>query len=85
VGSVVRLENYGSEWFVDGKLIASINSDHSGVFKVVQPDILKRCRDREYYIKPVISIKGQAKVSAIEYDTGIANSISSGSGYGVYD
>jgi hypothetical protein len=36
VGSVLRLENYGSEWFVDGKLVASMNSDQSRVFKVVK-------------------------------------------------
>jgi len=63
-GTVVRSEDFGNRWFVDGRLVASINKDDSAV--TIKGASEYNANYMAYMI-PVISVKGDAKISAIEY------------------
>jgi len=63
-GTVVRSEDFGNRWFVDGRLVASLDTDDPAV------TITGSSEYKDHYMqfmKPVISVKGGAKISAIEY------------------
>jgi len=63
-GTVVRSEDFGNRWFVDGRLVASINEDDPAVTITGASEY-----DAKYmaYMIPLLSVKGDAKISAIEY------------------
>ena len=63
-GTVVRSEDFGNRWFVDGRLVASINKDDSAVTIKGASEYGTGYMD---HMIPVISVKGDAKISAIEY------------------
>lgn len=63
-GTVVRSEDFGNRWFVNGRLVASINADDPAVTITGASQYNAQYID---YMIPVISVKGAAKISAIEY------------------
>lgn len=63
-GTVVRSEDFGNRWFVNGRLVASIIEDDPAVTITGGSEY-----NAQYmgWMFPVISVKGDAKISAIEY------------------
>jgi len=59
-GTVIRCENKGEKWYVDGQLIAS-SSKADGAIEI---DEIQR-KDR---LLPSFSMKGSLRVSSIELD-----------------
>ena len=66
-GTVVRSEDYGKKWFVNGKLVASESSrQEDGVVKSGSYKIWDKHKGWES-MRPIISLKGQVKVTEIEF------------------
>lgn len=61
-GTVVRSEDFGNKWFVDGRLVAS-SHEGDGVVKISGSSFTSD----KVALRPVISVKGDVHVSAIEY------------------
>jgi len=64
-GSVVRSENFGNKFFIDGRLVASADASDGGVQITGGSGWMNG--DYWKFMRPALSIKGQMKISAIEY------------------
>ena len=71
-GTVVRSEDWGRKWFVNGKLVASdSDSPEDGVVKSAGAERWKANHNNWAYMRahmrPIISLKGQVQVTKVEF------------------
>ena len=71
-GTIVRSEDYGKKWFVNGKLVASDSEPlEDGVIKSAGAERWKSANTiagRNYLnMRPIISLKGQVQVTRVEF------------------
>ena len=63
-GTVVRSEDWGRKWFVNGKLVASDSEPpEDGVIKSAGAVL----HNNWAYMRPIISLKGQVQVTKVEF------------------
>ena len=67
--TTVRLENFGFEWIVNDKLVASMDPNQSEVpvLKVDPSNSWNRSKTANL-ITPAFSVKGKVRISDIEYE-----------------
>ena len=62
-GTVVRSDDFGNKWYVDGQFVAS-TSDSDYVVKIAG---CSGYQNHTTYFRPLITVKGNVTVSAIKY------------------
>ncbi len=74
-GTVVRCEEYGQNWYLNGKLVATTSeARENGVVQSSAPGRWKKSSSHESYqsflkqcVCPVISVKGEFKITTVEF------------------
>mmetsp|Transcript_4092 Transcript_4092/g.4558 ORF Transcript_4092/g.4558 Transcript_4092/m.4558 type:complete len:192 (+) Transcript_4092:1-576(+) len=65
-GTVVRAEDYGKVWYVDGEIVAPTSKEVVEKLDLTYKD--SRNRPAVYVMRPLISIKGEMEITYIELE-----------------
>lgn len=67
-GTIVRSEDYGKNWYVDGKLVATASETREdGVVQSFEPKRWSNVQNACSHMHPVISIKGEFEITSVEF------------------